>query len=373
MTGPLYHPASTPSTSRGFAPLGNIFTLTGMPAGTGMLPRLLAGLLGAVLPFAGPAAAGERLDAIKARGFLTCGVGANVPGFSTRDAAGLWHGFDVDICKAIAAGIFGDAGKLRFKPVDTLVNFVKDGEIDVVLRGLTWTSGRELPDTLRFGPIVLYDGQGFLVPKKLNITSPDALSGKSICISLDAGFTDFRRGLRVYFDKRKLVLKTVVKDRRANAAEALFAGECDAMSADASELAEALIEKAPHPEDYIILPQQITKEPLAPLLRKGDEQFFDAVRWSIFALIDGEELGVTSANVERSKASPDPDLKDFLGATLKGPPVLAPGWTIAILKATGNYGEIFDRNLGAMSQAKLPRGLSRLWTQGGVLYAPPIR
>lgn len=334
---------------------------------------MLASALGAVSAFAGGAAAGERLDAIKARGFLTCGVGANVPGFSTRDATGIWHGFDVDMCKAIAAGIFGDAGKLSFKPVDTLVNFSKDPDIDVVLRGLTWTSGRELPGGLRFGPIVLYDGQGFLVPRKLNIASPDALSGKSICISLDAGFTDFRRGLQVYFDKRKLVLKTVVKDRRPDAADALFAGQCDAMSADASELAEAVIEKAPHPEDYVILSEQITKEPLAPLLRKGDEQFFDAVRWSIFALIDAEELGITSANLERSKTSADPDLKYFLTATLKGTPSLAPGWTAAIVKAVGNYGEIFDRNLGAASKAKLPRGLSRLWTQGGVLYAPPIR
>ena len=243
-------------------------------------------------PAAGAAAA-ERLDAIKGRGFLTCGVGANVPGFSTRDARGAWHGFDVDICKAIAAGIFGDATKLRFKPIDTLANFAADREIDLVLRGLTWTSGREVSGGLRFGPIILYDGQGFLVPKKLNIASPDALSGKSICISTDAGFTDFRRGLQVYFDNRKLVLKPVVKDRRANAADAFFAGECDAMSADASELAEAVIEKAPHPEDYVILTQQITKEPLAPLLRKGDDQFFDAVRWAIFALIDAEELGVT--------------------------------------------------------------------------------
>ena len=327
-----------------------------------------------ILLFAAHAAnAGERLDTIKARGFLNCGVGANVPGFSTRDAAGVWHGFDVDMCKAIAAGIFGDASKLRFKPIATLVDFVNDREIDVVLRGLTWTSGRELPGNLRFGPIVLYDGQGFLVSKKLNITSPDALSGKAICTSLDAGFTDFLSGLKVYFDNRKLVLKTVVKDRRATAADALFAGECEAMSADASELAEAMIEKAPFPEDFVILQQQITKEPLAPLLRKGDEQFFDAVRWAVFALVNAEELGVTSANAERMRASADPDLKYFFGAAPKGTPGLAPGWTSAIVKAVGNYGEVFDRNLGDKSGAKLPRGLSRLWTQGGVLYAPPIR
>jgi general L-amino acid transport system substrate-binding protein len=339
------------------------------------LSRRLASAIGALALClaAGGAQGGERLDAIKARGFLTCGVGANVPGFSTRDTAGSWHGFDTDLCKAIAAGIFGDAGKLRFKPIATLADFAADPDIDVVLRGLTWTSGRELPGNLRFGPIVLYDGQGFLVPKKLNIASVDALSGRPICTSLDAGFTDFLRGLKAYFDARKLILKTIVADTRASAAEALFAGRCDAMSADASELAEALIGQAPHPEDFTILTQQITKEPLAPLLRRGDEQFFDAMRWAIFALIDAEELGVTGANLERLRASSDPDLKSFLSPAPKGTPGLTPGWTVAIVKAVGNYGEIFDRNLGERTKAKMPRGLSRLWTQGGILYAPPIR
>jgi general L-amino acid transport system substrate-binding protein len=336
------------------------------------LSRTLAsGLCAFVLCLAaGAAAAGERLDAIKARGFLTCGVGANVPGFSQRDQRGVWRGFDVDICKAIAAGIFGDATKLRFKPIDTLVNFMDDREIDLVLRGLTWTSGRELAGGLRFGPVILYDGQGFLVPKTLGITSPEALSGKSICVSTDAAFLT---GLRIYFANRNLILKAVVKERRAQAADAFFAGACDAMSADASELAEAVIEKAPRPEDYVILPQQITKEPLAPLLRKGDDQFFDAVRWAIFALINAEELGVTSANLERMRASNDPDVRFFFAAGPQGATSLNPGWTSAIVQAVGNYGEIYDRNLGTMSRASLPRGLSRLWTQGGVLYAPPIR
>jgi general L-amino acid transport system substrate-binding protein len=300
-------------------------------------------------------------------------VGPHVPGFSTRDAAGQWRGFDTDMCRAIAAGIFGDAAKLRFKPIETLANFTADPDIDVVFRGLTWTSGRELAGNLRFGPIILYDGQGFLVPKKLNITSPDALSGRTICTSLDAGFTDFVRGLRVYFDARKLVLKARIVDRRATAAEVLFAGGCDAMSADASELAEALLENAPHPEDFTILPQQITKEPLAPLLRKGDEQFFDAVRWAIFALINAEELGVTQGNLERMRQSSDPDLRYFFAPAPKTMPGLVQGWTGTIVKAVGNYGEIYGRHLGENSKAKWARGLSRLWTQGGILYAPPIR
>jgi general L-amino acid transport system substrate-binding protein len=334
--------------------------------------RALAAAFGAcaLLASAATAEAGERLDAIKQRGALTCGVGANVPGFSQRDASGAWRGFDVDICKAVAAAIFGDAAKIAFKPVDTVENFLKAPDIDLVLRGLTWTSGREVSGALRFGPTVLYDGQGFLVPKKLGIANPDALSGKTICVSTDAAFLT---GLRNYFRQRNLTLKAVVKAKRAESEDALFAGECEAMTADSSELAEALIGKAPHPDDFVILPQQISKEPLSPLLRKGDDQFFDTVRWAIFALIDAEELGITSANAARMRASEDPDIKFFFAVPPKGVAGLHEDWTYAILRGVGNYGEIYERHLGEKSRAKLPRGLSRLWNQGGVLYAPPIR
>jgi general L-amino acid transport system substrate-binding protein len=336
------------------------------------LTRALAATLGVSLfLLAGATAeAGERLDAIRQRGSLNCGVGANVPGFSQRDANGAWRGFDVDICRSIAAAIFGDATKIAFKPIDTVENFLKDRDIDLVLRGLTWTFGREVAGALRFGPAVLYDGQGFLVPKKLGIANPDALSGKSICVSTDAAFLS---GLRTYFRKRNLTLKAVVKAKRAEAEDAFLAGECEAMTADASELAEALNGKAPHPEDFAILPQQISKEPLAPLLRKGDDQFFDVVRWAIFASIDAEELGLASTNIARMRTSDDPDIKFFLAAPPMGSSGLHAAWTYAILRDVGNYGEIFERNLGAKSAAKLPRGLSRLWTEGGMLYAPPIR
>jgi general L-amino acid transport system substrate-binding protein len=336
------------------------------------LTKALAAALGAFLLLlaGGPGKAGERLDAVKQRGFLTCGVGANVPGFSQRGANGAWRGFDVDICRSIAAAIFGDATKINFKPIDTVENFLKTPDIDLVLRGLTWTFGREVAGALRFGPIVLYDGQGFLVPKKLGIANPDMLSGKTVCVSTDAGFLT---GLRNYFRQHNLTLKAVVKTRRAESEDAFLAGECDAMTADASELAEALIGKAPHPDDFVILPQQISKEPLAPLLRKGDDQFFDVVRWAIFALVNAEELGVTSANVARMRTSDDPDVKFFLAAPPMGSAGLHAAWTYSILRDVGNYGEIYERNLGAKSAAKLPRGLSRLWTEGGLLYAPPIR
>src|SRR2546423_10706723 len=199
------------------------------------LSRLLAFLLCIVL-LPGSGTAGERLDSIRQKGFLTCGVGADVPGFSQRSGNGQWIGFDVDICKAIASVIFGQPGKVVFRPIGTLDTFLKQPDIDVVLRGLTWTSGRETGGAqLRFGPIVLYDGQAFLVSKKLNITSPDALAGRAICVSTDAAFV---AGLRNYFRQHQLILRAVVKDHRAEAEAALFAGQCDAMTADASELRE---------------------------------------------------------------------------------------------------------------------------------------
>lgn len=316
--------------------------------------------------FAGHASAGERLDSIRQKGFLTCGVGADVPGFSQRKADGQWAGFDVDICKAIGAVIFGVPGKVVFRPIDTLETFRRENDIDVVLRGLTWTSGRETQGNLRFGPIVLYDGQSFLVPKKLTITKPEELSGRPICVSTDAAFLG---GLRNYFREQNLMLKAVIKDHRAESEAALFAGQCDAMTADASELAEALIGRAAHPEDYSILPQQISKEPLAPLLRKGDDEFFDAVRWAVFALIDAEELGITASNLESQRMREDPDGRAFFTAPTAASRGLAKGWAAAAVAASGNYGEIFDRNLGG----RLGRNLNKSWTQGGLFYAPPIR
>lgn len=330
---------------------------------------LLALILSSAL-FAANASAGERLDSIRQKGFLTCGVGADVPGFSQHKPDGSWVGFDVDICNAIGAVIFGAPGKVVFRPIDTLETFRRENDIDVVLRGLTWTSGRETQGNLRFGPIVLYDGQSFLVPKKLNITKPDELSGRPICVSTDAAFIG---GVRSYFREHNLMLKAVIKDHRAESEAALFAGQCDAMTADASELAEVLIGRAAHPEDYIILPQQISKEPLAPLLRKGDDEFYDAVRWAVFALINAEELGITSANLESQRMREDPDGRAFFTAPMTANRALARGWAAAAVAVSGNYGEIFERNLGQLSRARLGRNLNKNWSQGGLFYAPPIR
>ena len=200
---------------------------------------------------------------------------------------------------------------------------------DIVLRGLTWTYGREARSELRFGPIVFYDGETFLVPKRLNVQTAEQLSGKTICVSRDVEFVP---ALQYYFRTHKLTLNALVTDTRSQAEDAFFAGRCDAMTADASELAEAVIAKAPQADDYAILPQQMTKEPLSPLLRKGDDQFLDAVRWTVFTLINAEELGITAANLESMRASDDPDIRRFLAAPASGAASLRPGWTAAVVK-----------------------------------------
>jgi general L-amino acid transport system substrate-binding protein len=216
----------------------------------------------------------------------------------------------------------------------------------------------------------MYDGETFLVKKSANVQTIAQLSGKTICVSQDA---EFLPNLRYYFRTHNYTLRAVIAEKRADSAAAFFAGRCEAMTADASELVEAVLADIPHPEDYAILPQQITKEPLAPLLRKGDEQFLDVVRWAIFALIDAEELGIDSANAERMRMSDSPDIRYFFAAPPPGAAGIDAAWTFNIVKSVGNYGEIYERHLGSGSQAKLARGLNRLWTQGGLMYAPPVR
>jgi general L-amino acid transport system substrate-binding protein len=316
------------------------------------------------------AVAGPRLDAIKSRGVLTCGLGDNVAGFSQHESGKNWRGFDVDLCRAVAAAILGDPNKAAFRPIDVLPRFLQSREIDVVLRGLTWTFGREARSDVRFGPIVMYDGQTFLVPKRLNIQTPEQLSGRLICVSTDV---EFMTQLQAYFRARNLTLRTLATALRPEAEDAFFAGQCDAMAADASELAEAVIAKAPQPDDYAILPQQITKEPLAPFMRNDDAQFFDAVRWTIFALINAEELGITQANVDQMRMSDNLEIRRFFAAPPAGATSVGRTWTYDIVKSVGNYGEIYDRHLGSQSRAKLARGLNRLWTDGGLMYAPPNR
>jgi len=331
--------------------------------------RFLGMLAVALFAFGVEAQAGDRLDTIRERGYLTCGVSADAPGLSRRDARGRYNGFEADMCRAVATAIFGSADKAEFRAIDTILNFLADPGIDLVLHGLTWTFGRETGSGVRFGPVVLYDGQTFLVNRKLGVKNLRQLSGRTVCVQ---GDSNFYRSLQRAYRERRMVLKATALKTFAAAEEAFFAGRCDAFTADATELAATLIGRASNPDDYVILPDRISKEPLAPLLRRGDEEFFDIVRWTFFALVEAEELGVTAANVDRMKASGDARVRDFLNVP-SAPLGLGPGWAAAVVRSVGNYGELFERSLGRRSAARLDRGLNGLWSRGGLLYAPPLR
>lgn len=311
-----------------------------------------------------------RLEQIKARGYLGCGVYPGVAGFATvKD--GRYSGFDTDICRAVAAAIFGTPDKIKFAEVATVDSFRKNNAVDMAVRRLTWTLTRETPLGLMFGPIVYYDGQGFLVPKSGGITSAKQLAGKRICVDRGEGWDG---NLRRYSTSNQLDLKSVLVPSRAAGEERLFSDQCDAYSADKTMLGAIRVD-APKPQDYAILPEQISKEPLAPLLRQGDDRFFAVVRWTIFALIESEELGVTAENIEEKRNSSDPDTKALLGVTPGNGKALglSEHWAADAIAAVGNYGELFERNLGSGSGIGLERDLNRLWTNGGLMYAPPLR
>jgi general L-amino acid transport system substrate-binding protein len=331
--------------------------------------RLIACLAFLAICVAAPAQAG-RLEQIKARGYLGCGVFSGVAGFATvKD--GRYSGFDTDICRAVAAAILGSPDKIKFTEVATVDSFRKNPAVDMAVRRLTWTLSRETALGLMFGPIVYYDGQGFLVPKSAGITSAKQLAGKRICVDPGEGWDG---NLRRYSAANQLDLKSVLAPNRAAGEERLFGGQCDAYSADKTMLG-AIRADAQKPQDYAILPEQISKEPLAPLVRQGNDQFFEVVRWTVFALIEAEELGVTSKNIEEKRVSSDPDARYLLGIDAGNGKALGLGehWAADAIAAVGNYGELFERNVGAASGIGLERDLNRLWTNGGLMYAPPLR
>jgi general L-amino acid transport system substrate-binding protein len=323
----------------------------------------------AVLCCADRAEAG-RLEQIKARGYLGCGVFPGVAGFATiKD--GRYSGFDTDICRAVTAAIFGTPDKIKFTEVASVDSFRKTPALDMVVRRLTWTLSRESPLGLMFGPIVYYDGQGFLVPRSTGVTSAKQLMGKRICVDPGEGWDG---NLRRYSEANHLDLKSILVPSRAAGEERFFGGHCDAYSADKTMLG-AIRADAPQPHDFEILPEQISQEPLAPLVRQGDDRFFEVVRWTIFALIEAEELGITSRNIDEKNASSDPDTKYLLGVIPGNGKALGLNehWAADSIAAVGNYGELFDRNVGSASGIGLDRGLNRLWTNGGLMYAPPLR
>ncbi|QQS11929.1 MAG: amino acid ABC transporter substrate-binding protein [Rhodospirillales bacterium] len=328
-----------------------------------------------LLAAASPAHAGKDLDAIKARGQLICGVGPSSAGFYLLGSDGKWSGIDVDVCRAIAAAILGDSEKVKYVPASAQQRFqqVQSGEVDILSRTTTWTLTRDTSLGLDFGHITYYDGQGFLVAKKLGVKSAKELNGATVCVQPG---TTTELNLADYFRANKMTFKSVVIENRDEVEQAFYSGRCDVYTNDASGLASSRATRSPKPDDYIILPDLISKEPLAPAFRHGDNQFGDIVRWAVYAMLEAEEFGITSKNVDEMKAKSDnPAIKRLLGVTPGMGKALGvdEDWAFRIIKQVGNYGESFERNMGAGSALKLERGLNRLWTQGGLQYAPPVR
>lgn len=313
------------------------------------------------------------LEDVKAQGYIKVGVNGSVFGFSMPDDKGEWKGLDVDTAKAIAAAVFGDATKIKFSALTAVQRLpaLQSKEIDVLCRNTTQTLSRETKSGLNFVHVNYYDGQGFLVPKKLNIKSAKELDGATVCV-LPGTTTEMNAA--DYFRATGMKWSPVVIENTAELNNAFFAGRCDCLTSDASQLA-AIRTVAPNPADYELLPEIISKEPLAPVVRHGDDQWFDIVNWTVMALIEAEELGITSKNVDEMLKSENPNIQRFLGVTpgLGADLGLDEKWAYNIVKQVGNYGEIFERNVGPATTLGLARGLNALWNQGGLMYASPIR
>jgi general L-amino acid transport system substrate-binding protein len=322
-----------------------------------------------LLLIAGSAHAQSTLDAVRARGFVQCGVNTGVAGFSAPDSKGVWRGIDIDLCRAVAAAALGDANKARFTPLTAQQRFtaLQSGEVDILARNTTWTLGRDTSLGLNFVGVNYYDGQGFMVPKKLKVKSAKQLNGATIC--LQPGTTN-ELNVADWFRANKMTFKPVVIEKLEEVLNAYFSGRCDVYTTDHSGLIALRATRATKPDDHLILPEIISKEPLGPAVRHGDDRWFDIVKWSLFAMIEAEELGLSSKNIEQKTANPaaqrfvgaSGDLGKALGIDNK--------WAYNIVRQVGNYGESFDANLKPLG---FERGLNRLWNQGGLMYAPPIR
>ena len=321
----------------------------------------------------GVAVAGETLDAVKARGVLIAGVNGGVFGFSMPDEKGEWKGLDVDTARAVAAAIFGDASKVKFVALTAVQRLpaLQSKEIDVLCRNTTQTLTRETVNGLNFCHVNYYDGQGFLVPKKLGVKSARELGGATICV-LPGTTTEMNAA--DFFRKHGMDWKPVVIEQTPELSKAFFAGRCDCLTSDASQLA-AHRSVAPNPDDYVLLPEIISKEPLAPVVRHGDDQWYDIVNWCVMAMIEAEERGITSENLDEMLKSNDPKVQRILGVTPGMGKALGldEKWAYNIIKQVGNYGEVFDRNVGPDTPLKLERGLNDLWTRGGLMYSAAFR
>ncbi|MDO9415392.1 amino acid ABC transporter substrate-binding protein [Pararhizobium sp.] len=341
-----------------------------------MARMIMAALAGAAVMAIGThAASATTLDDVKAKGFVQCGVNSGLAGFSAPDASGNWSGLDVDYCKGIAAAIFGDPTKAKYTPTSAKDRFpaLQSGEVDVLTRNTTWSLSRDTALGFNFRAVNYYDGQGFMVRKALNVKSALELSGAAVCVQSG---TTTELNLADYFKANNLQYNPVVFEKLEEVNAAYDAGRCDVYTTDQSGLYSLRLTLAA-PDDHIILPEIISKEPLGPAVRQGDDQWFDIVTWVHYAMVNAEDFGITSANVEEMKKSTNPDIQRFLGVEADskiGTDLgLTNDWAVNIIKAVGNYGEAFERNVGPASPLKIERGLNALWNKGGLQYSPPVR
>jgi general L-amino acid transport system substrate-binding protein len=317
--------------------------------------------------------AGKDLDAVKKKGFIQAGVNGGVFGFGMPDEKGVWKGLDVDTARAVAAAVFGDASKVKFTPLTAQQRFtaLQSGEIDLLTRNATRTLSRETQLGLNFVTVNYYDGQGFMISKKLGVKSAKELGGATVCVLPG---TTTEQNAADFFRTNNMEWKPVVIESTTELAKTFFAGRCDVLTSDASQLAGARA-IAPNPKDYMILPEIISKEPLAPAVRHGDDQWRDIVDFSVLAMINAEEMGITSQNVDEMLKSKNPMVQRFLGVTAGNGKALGldEAWAYNIIKQVGNYGEVFERNVGVNTTLGLERGLNALWTDGGLMYSPPFK
>lgn len=325
-----------------------------------------------VVAIAASASAGT-LDDVKGKGFLQCGVSQGLPGFSNPDEQGNWTGIDVDVCRAVAAAIFGDASKVKFTPLSAKERFtaLQSGEVDMLSRNTTWTLVRDTALGLNFAGVNYYDGQGFMVRKDLGVKSAKELDGASVCVNIG---TTTELNLSDYFRANSMKFNPVVFEKADEVVAAYDAGRCDVYTTDRSGLAAQRI-KLKEPNAHMILPETISKEPLGPVVRHGDDQWLDLVKWSLYGMVEAEELGVTSANVDQMKSSDNPNIKRLLGTEgdMGKNLGVSDTWAYNIVKQVGNYGESYDRYVGPKTSLGLERGLNALWKDGGLQYAMPIR
>src|SRR5712664_2478629 len=323
--------------------------------------------------FSTEAATAQTLTTVKDRGMLSCGVSQGLPGFSSPDDKGNWTGLDVDVCRAIAAAIFNDGSKVKFVPLSAKDRFtaLQSGEIDVLSRNTTWTVSRDTSLGANFTGVTYYDGQGFLVKKSLKVNSALELNSASVCVQTG---TTTEQNLADYFRSNNMKYEVIAFGTADETVKAYEAGRCDVFTSDVSQLyAEKL--KLANPNDHVILPEIISKEPLGPLVRHGDDQWFDVVKWTLYAMLNAEELGVSSRNIDEALKSNQPEIRRLLGVEGNfGEQLgLTKDWVVRIVKQVGNYGESFERNVGTGSKLGISRGINRLWTKGGIQYAPPVR